>query len=205
MFLRRFSQDSRWCPLPARDFVAELYRRWSERNPPREVSSESSGAGQDQSPAPSLSGAIFISYSSSDMAAAKNLCAGLEGIGGDVAWFDKSVLQPGDQWEAGIFSGIQRCSFFLPIISVNTEQRHEGYFRREWHEAAERSKRIQGRKFVFPIVVDAEYGGDTSRYVLVPEEFKAFQYSHAPLGQMNDALRQEFQNQLRALRRTRAS
>ncbi|MBA2668846.1 MAG: hypothetical protein H0U67_00570, partial [Gemmatimonadetes bacterium] len=33
VFLERFSRDSRCYPIAARDFVAELYRRWSERNP----------------------------------------------------------------------------------------------------------------------------------------------------------------------------
>ena len=56
---------------------------------------------------------------------------------------------------------------------------------------------------MIPIIVDADYGGDMSRYTLVPEEFKAFQFSHAPLGQMNETLRREFQDWLRALRRTR--
>ena len=32
-FLQRFSQDSRLYPIRAAEFVDELYRRWSERNP----------------------------------------------------------------------------------------------------------------------------------------------------------------------------
>ena len=63
-------------------------------------------------------------------------------------------------------SAIQRCSLFLPLLSANTERRTEGYFRLEWNEAAERSKRIQGRKFIFPIVIDPDYTGDMSRYAL---------------------------------------
>jgi hypothetical protein len=126
-------------------------------------------------------------------------------MGGDVAWFDKSALKPGDNWDRHILGAIQKCSLFLPLISANTERRQEGYFRLEWDEAAERSKRIAGRKFIFPIVIDPEYGGDMSRYALLPERFKAIQYSHAPGGQMCDALRDEIKDQLRALRRARAS
>ena len=33
VFLERFSQDSRYYPVDARAFVAELYQRWSARNP----------------------------------------------------------------------------------------------------------------------------------------------------------------------------
>jgi hypothetical protein len=39
---------------------------------------------------------------------------------------------------------------------------------------------------------------------IVPEEFNAFQYSHAPGGHMNDDLKAEFREQLRELRRARA-
>jgi hypothetical protein len=93
---------------------------------------------------------------------------------------------------------------FLPLLSANTEQRTEGYFRLEWDEAAERSRRIQGRKFIFPIVIDADYVGDMRRYALVPEAFKAVQYCHAPVGQMSDELKGELREQLRILRRPRA-
>jgi hypothetical protein len=196
VFLERFSQDSRCYPVEARAFVAELYRRWSERNPEPTV--------QLDEPMPtSTGGSIFISYSSDDIGAAKRLFADLEEIGGDVAWFDKSALKPGDQWDLHIRSAIQRCSLFLPLLSVNTEQRTEGYFRLEWTEAAERSRRIQGRKFIFPIVIDPDYAGGMGRYALVPEQFTAFQYSHAPAGQMSNELKGEIREQLRALRRGR--
>jgi hypothetical protein len=129
--------------------------------------------------------------------------AGLSQIGADLAWFDKSELKPGDDWHNVLRSAIQRCSLFLPLLSSNTERRNEGYFRLEWLDAAERSKRIQGRKFIIPIVVDPEFGG-IGHYALVPEQFKAMQYGHAPLGNMSETLRQELQEQLRSLRRARA-
>ena len=48
---------------------------------------------------PASGGTIFISYSSDDLGAAKSLFDDLQTIGGDVAWFDKSALKPGDNWE----------------------------------------------------------------------------------------------------------
>jgi hypothetical protein len=196
VFLERFSQDSRCYAVEARAFVAELYQRWSERNP---------AANRDApEPATLSNGAIFISYSSEDVGAAKKLFADLKNIQGDVAWFDKSTLKPGDEWNQHIRGAIQRCSLFLPLLSANTEQRTEGYFRLEWAEAAERSRRIQGRKFIFPIIVDPDCAGSPNRYDLVPEQFKAFQFSHAPLGQMSDELRAEIREQLRAMRRAKA-
>jgi hypothetical protein len=200
-FLERFSQDTRYCAMPARDFVAELVRRWSERNP------GASARFSENQPAPppgSTQGTIFISYSSEDIGAARRLFAGLQEIGGDVAWFDKSALKPGDDWEQHILSAIQRCGIFVPLLSANTESRTEGYFRLEWDEAAERSRRIQGRKFIFPVVIDPEFRG-MSGYTLTPPQFQSFQYSHAPAGELDDVVKGEIREQLRALRRSRAS
>jgi hypothetical protein len=199
VFLERFSQDSRYYPVDARAFVADLHQRWRTRNP----------TSPDRPSHPSLpdisaGGTIFISYSGEDIGAAKRLFADLQEIGGDVAWFDKSALKPGDNWDQQLRSAVQRCGLFLPLLSANTEQRTEGYFRLEWDEAAERSRRIQGRKFIFPIVIDADYVGDMRRYALVPEAFKAVQYCHAPVGQMSDELKGELREQLRILRRPRA-
>jgi hypothetical protein len=199
MFLERFSQDSRWFPMDAPSFVAELYRRWRERNP-----SADPVVGSHPAEMSSASGTIFISYSSDDVAAAQLLFEDLQQIGGDVAWFDKSALKPGDDWERHILGAIQKCSLFLPLLSANTQGRDEGYFRLEWHEAAERSKRIEGRKFIFPIVIDADYTGQTG-YTRLPERFKLYQFGHAPGGRLSDPLRNELTEELRSLRRNRAS
>jgi TIR domain len=201
-FLERFSQDSRTYSSDARAFVTELHRRWSERNPSLDAQVPALAA-QPGATAAASTGNIFISYAGEDLGAAKALFGDLQAIGGDVAWFDKSALKPGDDWHQHISSAVQRCSIFIPLISANTESRTEGYFRLEWSEAAERSRRIQGRKFIFPVVIDKDYGGDMGRYTLVPDVFKAFQYSHAPAGTMNDTLRSEITEQLRNLRRAR--
>jgi len=203
VFLERFSQDSRCYPVDARSFVSELYRRWSERNP------ASIAALPSPTPSPEASaavpgGAVFISYASEDIGAAKKLFADLQKVGADVAWFDKSALKPGDNWDQAIRSAVQRCTLFLPLLSANTEQRTEGYFHLEWVEAAERCRKIQGRKFIFPIVVDPDFTNALGRYALVPEQFKTFQYSHAPAGQMTSDFQAEIKEQLRALRRARA-
>ena len=204
VFLERFSQDSRYYPVDARAFVAELYQRWSVRNPA--ASSRSKAADGEPGPTADLSasGTIFISYSGDDIGAAKRMFSDLQEIGGDVAWFDKSALKPGDNWDHHLRSAVQRCGLFLPLLSANTEQRTEGYFRLEWNEAAERSRKIQGKKFIFPIVIDPTYAGAMGQYVLVPEAFKAFQYCHAPGGQISNDLKGELREQLRTLRRGRA-
>ncbi|AMY10834.1 hypothetical protein LuPra_04077 [Luteitalea pratensis] len=203
VFLERFSQDSRSYDMDARAFVAELHRRWVMRNPD-EAAPAPAAAQPGESAATSSSGTIFVSYSSEDLGAAKQLVAELEEIGGDVAWFDKSALKPGDRWDERLKSAVQRCSLFLPLLSGNTERRTEGYFRLEWSEAADRARKIQGRKFIFPTVIDPDYAGAMQAYGLVPEAFKAFQFAHAPAGRLSDALKSELRDQLRSLRRGKA-
>ena len=126
----------------------------------------------------------------------------LQAIGGDVAWFDKTEIRPGDDWAGHTRAAIERCKLFLPLISVNTERRDEGWFRREWHQAGERAKGI-ARKFTVPVVIDDDYAGDALRYRQVPEWFPVLHYGHAPSGRITDQLKEEIQEQLRALRRPR--
>jgi hypothetical protein len=165
-FLERFSRDSRAYPVSAAEFTDELFRRWRERNP----AAATGPAGPEVLAASNADPAIFISYASEDLGAAKGVHAALQEIAGDVAWFDKRALKSGDDWNRYILGSVQKCSFFLPLISANTERRTEGYFRLEWKRAAERSDMIQGRKFMFPLVVDSEFGG-MGGYSLVPDQF----------------------------------
>ena len=119
-------------------------------------------------------------------------------------WPSKAGGHGGVSTSAGSGTGaIQRCRLFLPLLSANTEGQTEGYFRSEWNEAAERSKRIQGKKLILPVVIDPDFS--MQRYVLIPEQFAAFQYGHAPAGQMTDQLKGELREQLRNLQRARAA
>jgi hypothetical protein len=51
-------------------------------------------------------------------------------------------LETGDEWDAKIRRQIKECVLFIPVISANTQARHEGYFRIEWDLAAERARGI---------------------------------------------------------------
>jgi hypothetical protein len=204
VFLERFSRDSRCYPIPAAEFVGELHRRWLERNPRLQSAAEAPNV-LPSPPSSPAGDSIFISYASEDIGAARRLFETLQEIGADIAWFDKTALKPGDDWHRQIIGAVQRCNLFLPLISANTEQRTEGYFRMEWNEAADRARRIQGKKFIFPIVTDPDFGRGMGGYALVPEAFKTFQYSHAPAGEIGPELKAEITEQLRNLRRGRAS
>jgi hypothetical protein len=81
--------------------------------------------------------AVFLSYASQDAEAAKRICGALRAAGIEV-WFDQSELRGGDAWDASIRSQVKSCALFLPIISRNTHDRDEGYFRLEWKLAVDR-------------------------------------------------------------------
>ncbi|MBI5766172.1 MAG: TIR domain-containing protein [Verrucomicrobia bacterium] len=128
-------------------------------------------------PAVALS-AVFVSYASQDAAAAQRLCAALQAAGVEV-WLDQSELAGGDTWDRKIREQIKACALFAPIISASTQARREGYFRLEWKLAAQRTHTIaDGTPFLLPIVIDATRDADA----LVPEEFRAVQWTRLPDG-----------------------
>jgi hypothetical protein len=126
---------------------------------------------------------VFLSYASEDRAAAQMLRDALPGLGLEV-WYDESALHGGDAWDQKIRNQIRDCDFFMPIISAQTEARHEGYFRREWRMAVDRSHDMaDDHTFLLPVVID-----DTSQSgARVPEKFFAVQWSRLPGGQPNAA------------------
>jgi len=118
-------------------------------------------------------GAVFLSYAREDSESARRIADGLRAFGVEV-WFDQSELRGGDAWDAKIKAQIRSCALFVPIISVQTQKRTEGYFRREWKIGVERTHDMAaGRAFVVPIVVDETRESEA----LVPEEFMRVQWT----------------------------
>ena len=110
----------------------------------------------DESPKPASTptGAVFLSYASQDAEAAQRICDALRAAGIEV-WFDKSELKGGDVWDRQIREQIHDCRLFIPIISANTNARDEGYFRREWGLAVDRTRDMDEKKaFLLPVVID---------------------------------------------------
>jgi len=135
------------------DFVEELVRRWEavhpEGDPDVAPEPESVAVTNDIAP-----GGIFLSYASQDREAVLELKAGLEGAGLEV-WYDQRRLEAGDLYEKKIRRNIEACTYFFPIISASACERLEGYYRKEWFWAIERSKRFESSyPFIQPIVVD---------------------------------------------------
>ncbi|MCB1984600.1 MAG: TIR domain-containing protein [Burkholderiales bacterium] len=162
-------------------FIAELYQRWLSRN---KISQQNAAPQADSVPRGAL---FFISYSrSTDSAAAAKLIESLQsqGVASNEIWFDRNSIEPGNDLRARILDGIQTCRYFIPLISRSADAVDEKYFRREWHEAIDRSKAIQGRTFIFPIVVDREF--KLEEYRCLPHSFKELLIGHAPAGEPNE-------------------
>jgi TolB-like protein/cytochrome c-type biogenesis protein CcmH/NrfG len=121
---------------------------------------------------------VFLSYAREDAAAARRIADALRAFGVEV-WFDQNELRGGDSWDTNIKKQIRECALFVPIVSARTQARAEGYFRREWKLAAERTHDMAAsRAFLLPIVIDdtRESGAE------VPDEFMRVQWTRLENG-----------------------
>ena len=127
---------------------------------------------------------VFLSYASEDRSAAQTLKEALSALGLDV-WYDESGLDGGDAWDQKIRRQIRECDFFMPVISAQTEVRPEGYFRREWRLAVERTLDMaDDHTFLLPVVID----DTTQAGARVPEKFLSVHWLRVPGGRPTLAL-----------------
>jgi TolB-like protein len=127
---------------------------------------------------------VFLSYASDDREAARSIGDALTSFGLDV-WLDQSELGGGDAWDQKIRKQIRECDYFMPIVSARTEARLEGYFRREWRLAVERSLDMaDDHLFLLPVVLD----GTNEAQARVPEKFLTVQWLRVPDGRPTAAL-----------------
>jgi TolB-like protein len=127
---------------------------------------------------------VFLSYASEDRQAARLIGDALPAYGLEV-WYDESELGGGDAWDQKIRRQIRECDYFMALVSAHTESRHEGYFRREWRLAVERTLDMaDDHLFLLPIVID-----DTNEAgARVPEKFLTVQWLRVPGGRPTPAL-----------------
>lgn len=129
---------------------------------------------------------VFISYASADRAAARLLRDCLAEAGLEV-WLDEEELAGGEAWDAKIRNQIRTCTYFMPVISATTEIRREGYFRREWRLAVERTLDLADDvMFLVPVVIDDTRDAGAR----VPEKFFSVQWLRVPGGVATPALRE---------------
>ena len=127
---------------------------------------------------------VFLSYASEDRHAARRIGDALPAFGLEI-WYDESELGGGDAWDQKIRKQIRDCDYFMALVSAQTEARHEGYFRREWRLAVERTLDMaDDHTFLLPIVID-----DTDQAgARVPEKFLTVQWLRVPGGEPTPAL-----------------
>jgi TolB-like protein len=120
--------------------------------------------------------AVFISYAREDTDAARRIAEALRSFGVEV-WFDQNELRGGDAWDAKLRAQIRTCTLFMPVVTASTQARTEGYFRREWKLAVERTHDMAaGAPFLVPVAIDAT----TESEAIVPDEFLRVQWTRLP-------------------------
>jgi len=123
--------------------------------------------------------AVFLSYASEDAPAAQRIAEALRSAAIEV-WFDREELRGGDAWDGQIRQQIHDCRLFIAVVSANTEARDEGYFRREWKLAVNRTHDMSEKKtFLVPVVID----NTSERGAAVPDRFREVQWTRLPDGQ----------------------
>jgi TIR domain/SIR2-like domain len=192
-FLQQVSVRTR-IYIGAERFVEELHQRWQARRKPAAASAAPTLA-RFLPPAREMpDNAVFISYAREDLAAVQTIKAGLESAG-ITTWFDIDRLEVGDDYDRKIQRNIARCSYFIPVVSANTQRRLEGYFRREWSYAMDRVRNMaDGALFILPVTIDAT----NAAAALAPDKFKALHFTHLPGGQVLPEFAQRLVDFMRA-------
>jgi hypothetical protein len=141
-------------------------------------------SGDVQATPPPPRPSVFLSYASEDRAAARVLRDTLVAAGLEV-WLDEDELGGGEAWDAKIRNQIRTCTYFMPLISATTEVRREGYFRREWRLAVERTLDFADDVlFLVPVVIDDTRDAGAR----VPEKFFTVQWLRVPGGRVTPEL-----------------
>jgi hypothetical protein len=179
----------------AERFVDELHDRLAARRKSAPPAATAAAPLRFVPPARDMpDNAVFISYSREDLPAVQQIKAGLEAAG-VTTWFDMDRLEVGDDYDRKIQRNIARCSYFIPVVSANTQRRLEGYFRREWSYAMDRVRNMaDGALFILPVTID----GTTAIEALVPDKFKALHFSQLPGGQVPSEFAQRLIDFMRA-------
>jgi len=120
----------------------------------------------------------------------QKLKAGLDAAG-VTTWFDLDRLEGGDDYDRKIQRCIARCSYFVPVVSATTQRRLEGYFRREWSYAIDRTRNIaEGALFILPVCIDET---DVAA-AHVPDKFKALNFTRLPGGEVSPEFKRRLQD-----------
>jgi hypothetical protein len=189
-FLSRFNPNATVFPWSPIEFVAELERLVGPAASAGDAAAAAAApAARPGGPANTPGPSVFVSYASEDAEAARRVADALLGLGFGDVWFDKRKLIAGDDWSDRIDDAIERCDFFVPVLSQQADLRREGVFWQEWRKAVVRAMRVNDA-FMLPIGIDAdspEHAGYERILSGFTSDFRRIHLMHAPQGRLSEA------------------
>ncbi len=148
-FYEREVGSTRIIPGNPCTFAAELARQWNERYAGASQGDILQRMGEDLP-----RGAVFISYSRDDLAAATELARGLMAACVPV-WMDKGRLSAGANYERSLEHAVKTdASFFISLISKATESDTSRYVHTERAWAAQRH--VDGFVYYIPVLIEED-------------------------------------------------
>jgi hypothetical protein len=179
-----------WSNQPVAPFIEELVHRFGANAPPLPVAAH-------PEPAPhAREFTVFVSYAREDIESAERVVRQLQEVGIDV-WFDREQLIGGDSFIQATRRAIDECSLFVSLISKASTRRSEALFIKERALAAERARRIVGRSFYIPLVLDDV----EPPFRTEPDYVNRLQWARAPEGRLPPEMIQNFIHLVREARR----
>lgn len=199
-FLYLFSPGAQVYPGSAREFVAELSRRWKNRvsTSPKALSS---GRGEGREGLDVAKIEVFLSYVREDLGVVRILANAIEKMGAK-PWTDWEKINPGEDWNNKTNSGINEALLFFAVISENSEKRQESEIYSEWKKALKRAEKFPPtRTFVIPVVIDPDEPSPINKYRnAVGTLGSTLDYGWAPRGEPDDRLKRTLTEAIRARR-----
>jgi hypothetical protein len=96
---------------------------------------------------------VFLSHAREDRRVALRLATDLGRLGVDV-WIDVHMLLPGDNWKLAVSDAIEKCDYFIALLSVASVGKR-GHVQRELREALEVLDQLpEGERFAIPCRID---------------------------------------------------
>jgi hypothetical protein len=178
-------------------FVEELAKRWSDVSPAPDR--QKSPVTRAQPTLRAGGPTAFISYASENRDAVRRLVDLLMTAGFSDIWLDQKKLIAGDEWSQRIDEAINKCDFFIPILSHDANARREGVYWEEWDKALERSRRIPD-EFIVPVGIDPAPPSNSAYPRIANTKFTAFfsrHLAHAPDGYLSGKGLDEFRERVR--------
>ena len=153
MFLQR-RKATIYSDGDAVSFVAELFRRWTDRFGDLGAPEPARGAAPDLQLSELADDTVFLSYASEDRTVALSIKESFDREGIDT-WFDQRALEGGDEYRAVIERNIERAAFFVPVLSRHTTGDDRRFFRLEWAKAIDEVRfRPPELPFILPVLAD---------------------------------------------------